>query len=532
MSTQATFGKLFSYPLDGLTFASPLYVANVDDPGPGRPQRRLRRDRARHASTPSTRTAGPARRSGRTRSSTRPPASRPIPPADTGETEDIPNEIGITGTPVIDPATNTLYLVAATKEVTGGTTNYVNRLHALDLTTGAEKFGGPVVITATVPGTGVDAVNGEISFNNITAEPAAGAAARERRRSTSPSPNHGFNPPYHGWVMAYNATTLQSGLGLLHDAERRRAAASGWAATASPPTPPGSLYFSTGNGTFDRSSGGGDYGDSLVKLDAERHGLRLLHAAQLADASTAVTSTSRSGGVVLLPDQPGAHPHEIDRRRQGRDGLRRRPRQHGPRQRRRTTTRSSSRSSTSSRRAARTTRATTARRSTSTAAVYFVPVKGPVMAFSLTQRAALDLPDVEVGRDLQRQDEHVLAPAAARSPISANGNTNGILWALQSNGDRRPGTLHAYDPSDLAHEYYNSDQARVAGRARSVAQVHASRSSPTDKVYVVSAGTADGLRPPALRQDGAVARGAAVSGCWRRVVGAYASVVGCRGVAR
>ena len=120
----------------------------------------------------------------------------PIPPAVTGETGDIPNEIGITGTPVIDPSTNTIYVVAATKEVNGGTTSYVNRLHALDLTTGAEKLGGPVVIQATVPGNGVDSVNGTISFNNITenqrpalllAERRGVRRLREPRRSTRPT---------------------------------------------------------------------------------------------------------------------------------------------------------------------------------------------------------------------------------------------------------------------------------------------------------------------------------------------------------
>ena len=75
----------------------------------------------------------------------------------------ITNEIGITSTPVINGATGTMYVVAATKE--SGT--YVARLHALDVLTGAEKFGGPVTIQATSPGTGIGSVGGQIAFQTL-----------------------------------------------------------------------------------------------------------------------------------------------------------------------------------------------------------------------------------------------------------------------------------------------------------------------------------------------------------------------------
>ena len=276
-----TFGKLFSYPLDGLTFASPLYVA----------ERRTSRARASTtsstsrpsttASTRSTPTAEAARRSGRTPSSTRPPASRRSRRRTPARPSDIPNEIGITGTPVIDPSTNTLYVVAATKEVTGGTTKYVNRLHALDLTTGAEKLGGPVVIARERPRHRRRRVNGTISFNNITENqrPALLLANGEVYVGFA---NHGNNPPYHGWVMAYNATTLHQD----------------WVFCTTPNAGSGGIWMG-GDGIGADSAGlallldrqrhvttelerrRNDYGDSLLKLSPSGTRHRLLHAVQL-----------------------------------------------------------------------------------------------------------------------------------------------------------------------------------------------------------------------------------------------------------
>src|SRR6266480_1413813 len=153
----AIFGKLFSYSLDGIAYASPLYVANVNIPGPG-PGQGFHNvvyvatahdtvyafDADGRSSTPLWQVSFINPAAGVTT----------VAAADTGECCDIAPEIGITGTPVIDAGSGTLYVVAKTKEVVGGTTNFVQRLHALDITTGAEKFGGPVVIQASVPGSG------------------------------------------------------------------------------------------------------------------------------------------------------------------------------------------------------------------------------------------------------------------------------------------------------------------------------------------------------------------------------------------
>src|SRR2546429_8066407 len=145
-ATGATFGKLFACAVDGEVYAQPLYVANFaiaggthnvvwvatmndsvyafdDDASPC-----VQYWRKSFLGTGVT----------------------TVPPADTGEDGDINTIIGITGTPVIDPATGTLYVVAKTKEPTG----YFQRLHALDLATGSEKFNGPADISSsiTVPG--------------------------------------------------------------------------------------------------------------------------------------------------------------------------------------------------------------------------------------------------------------------------------------------------------------------------------------------------------------------------------------------
>src|SRR5262249_59401168 len=80
-------------------------------------------------------------------------------------TLNIVGNVGIESTPVIVDSSNTMYLVARTKEVSGAITNYVARLHALDITTGAEKFGGPVIIQGSVPGNGEGSFNGTLTFD-------------------------------------------------------------------------------------------------------------------------------------------------------------------------------------------------------------------------------------------------------------------------------------------------------------------------------------------------------------------------------
>ena len=125
-----------------------------------------------------------------------------IPWQDTGS-PDVAPTIGITGTPAIDPSTNTMYVVGATKE--NGA--YFARLHAIDITTGAEKSGSPVEIKATVAGTGNGSSGGQLDFSALW-ENQRPALALYNGYLYIGFAAHGDNGPWHGWLFSYNASTL------------------------------------------------------------------------------------------------------------------------------------------------------------------------------------------------------------------------------------------------------------------------------------------------------------------------------------
>jgi chitodextrinase len=444
----ASFGKLFTRPTDGLTYASPLYVENVSVPAQG--SKNLVYIATEHDSVYAYDADG---------KSTTPvwkdsfinPANgvTTVPAADTGECCDIPNEIGITSTPVIDKTTNTLYVVAKTKEVSGGTTTYVQRLHALDLATGAERFGGPVVIQATVPGTGAGSVGGQLAFNSL----------RENQRTALLLLNgtlyfgfssHGDNQPYHGWIFGYNASNLQRTLALCITPNDEGAGV--WmsgGALASDAS--GSIFYVSGDGEFTGNTGGSSWGDSYLKMS---------QAGTITDyftpfnqaALNAANHDLGSGGLLLIPDQPGAHPHEMIS--SGKDGA----------------IYLVDRDSLGHYNGTSNTNIQTLQNIFPNGSpepgnfsspvyfngyVFFGPTGDSIQAFKLTNGL---LPTSATLRSTA-----VFPVRGTPMTVSSNGASNGILWAVQPSGSSAPGTLRAYDPTGsmngVLKEIYDSDQA-------------------------------------------------------------------------
>jgi hypothetical protein len=225
-------------------------------------------------------------------------------PSDDRNCGQVTPEIGVTSTPVIDRTRNAIYVVAVAKTVAGA---YVHRIHALNLATGAEIFGGPTTVTATYPGTGANSANGTDTFDPAQYNERA-ALLQVGATIYSTWGSHCDSGPYNSWVMAYSADTLKqtSVLNLVPNGEDGGIwmAGAGPAADAS-----GNVYFITGNGDFDTTltSGGmpskGDCGNCFVKL-APAPKMALL------DYFTPLNTVSESnadidfgsGGPLLLPD--------------------------------------------------------------------------------------------------------------------------------------------------------------------------------------------------------------------------------------
>ena len=310
----STFGKLFSHTVDAAVYAQPLYVPGLNINGSVHNVMFIATEHdsvyAFDADSNSGANANPLWHITLLDAAHGAAAGATTVPSSVTHQGDISPEIGITSTPVIDTATKTIYIVGKTAE--GG--GYVQRLHALSILTGAEKSGSPVVIRATVNGTGAGSVSGKVTFNPLLGNQRA-ALMLYNGRVYFGYGSHGDYGPYHGWVFAYDAATLaQTAVICLSP---NGSANSVWASGAGMPIdaniPGGRMFVVTGNGTYGAYPPyvGGEFGDSIVAVDLSNGGLTAVDAFtpfNQAKLSSADLDQS-SGGVLMLPDQQGSHPH-------------------------------------------------------------------------------------------------------------------------------------------------------------------------------------------------------------------------------
>jgi IPT/TIG domain len=225
---------------------------------------------------------------------------------------DIYPEVGVTGTPVIDPTTNTIYLVSTSQNSSQGT--FYQRLHALDLATGSEEPNAPVSIAASVPGNGDGSSGGMVSFSPQMENQRPGLALAGGTVYVGWSA-HEDAFPWHGWLIGYSASNVQQQASVFNTSPNGGAGGI-WAGGGAPAVDSdGNIYVSTGNGVFDANNTppfpDNDYGDSVLKLTpftgstSNGENLNLVDSFTPDDQSCLANSDTDlgSGDVVLLPDQ-------------------------------------------------------------------------------------------------------------------------------------------------------------------------------------------------------------------------------------
>jgi hypothetical protein len=303
------FGALFSFSVDGDVYAQPLYVPSLDIPGKGRHNvvflvtshdSVYAFDAAAHPAEPLWRT-----------SFINPAAGINPARAQDVHCNFIAPEVGITPTPVIDPVARVIYVLVRTSEGSrGGDPLLYQRLHALDLATGAEKPGSPVLIRASVKSsTFFGLLPKQVDFHSVLENPRAAMLLSGGQVYIAWGSACDVGP-YHGWVLSYDASTLRQ-TGVFNTSPDSGESGIWQSDAGIAADRDGAVYAVTGNGVFDASSGGRDFGDSVIKLAVQNGELSIRDYFTPFDQDY-LNRTDKDLGAsspILLPDQPGAHPH-------------------------------------------------------------------------------------------------------------------------------------------------------------------------------------------------------------------------------
>ena len=435
-----SFGKIGFYAVDGKVDAQPLYLANIHIPGQS--SHNVLYAATEHDSVYAFDADNGTQLwkvsvlgAGETTSDPR-NCSQVIP------------EIGITATPVIDRSrgpNGAIYVVGMSKNASG---SYFQRLHALDVATGAELFGGPTTVQASYPGTGDGSSGGSVIFAPGQYEERASLLLLNGVVYTGWT-SHCDIRPYTGWIIGYNASTLQqsSMLNVTPNGSEGSIWMSGAGLAADGL---GNIYFLDANGDFDTTlntsgfPGNGDFGNAFIKLSTTG---TLAVADYFATFDTVQKSAADqdlgSGGAIVLPDLTDATGHTrhlavgggkdgniyvVDRDSMGKF------------------------SPTANNNYQQLQGALPGGVWSMPAyfnnAIYYGPVGTSIRAFSITNALLSNGPT--------SQTSTTFGYPGATPGVSANGSSNAILWAAE-NGNTA--VLHAYDATNLSNELYNSNQA-------------------------------------------------------------------------
>jgi uncharacterized repeat protein (TIGR03806 family) len=422
-----------------------------------------------------------------------------------GNYTDLIPEIGVTGTPVIDGASGTLYVDVLSREVTT-TTNYYHRIHALDITTGNERPYSPVVVTASVPGIGVGSSNGIVSFDaeQQLQRPALTLAGGRLYVAYG---SYADTDPYHGWIIGFSATNLQQMTNYIFNTTPNATTAvfggnagegalwmggNGLCVDAS-----NNLYFETANGSFSANTNGTDYGDSFMKLSTT-NGLKVadyftpFNQLDLANADEDLGS----GGPILLPASVGSAAHTnllvgcgkegkiylVDRDNMGRFNAG---------------------SDTNVQSAANAVGGVRSSPAYFNNQIYYQGSGDVMKAFLITNGVIVAAP--------KSQSTTSYGSFGATVVVSAKGTNNAIAWSTDSGAfsSSGPAVLHAYNATNLAQELYNSSQNLSRDNPGSAVKM----TTPTvanGKVYVGAGyalsvfGNATFLAAPTISPNGSV----------------------------
>jgi hypothetical protein len=427
----SAFGKIFTFPVDGDVYAQPLYMPRVEIPGKG--VHDVLFVATEHDSVYAFDAAGQPAEPLWHASFVNESAGVTTVPAGDVSCPFIALEVGITPTPVIDGQTGTLYVLARTKESQGvlrGST-YVQKLHALAITTGAEKFGGPVVIQA--PG-----------FDPLRELPRAALLLANGQVYLTWASSCDVGE-YHGWVMAYDAGTLAQTA--TFNTSPQSQASGIWQADNGPALDPsGYVYVVTGNGKYDVDDLGHDYGDSALKLRLSNN--QLIVADHFTPANQALLNSTDldfgSGGPIVIPDS-SSDAHLLIAG--GKDGVLyalNRDRMHP------------------SVNSVKLNGGIYASPAYWNGHLFILATDDTLKDYSLKNGRLSDAP-VAVG-------SKTFPNPGATPAVSANGTRNGIVWLLQTKvwnayRSQQSTVLYAFDAANIAHEIYNSEQNPQRDRA-------------------------------------------------------------------